>query len=382
MDLLSFWLVIVALILFIAYASLIRFYKKGWDECPVFESNENFKPSTKVSVIVPARNEEKNIPACLASLQKQSYPSLLLEVLVIDDHSEDGTAEAVRSFPMTNVHLIPLKDFVDDEINAYKKKAIGVGITKSTGDWIVTTDADCTAGPNWIREIMAYKEKTSAAFIAAPVKLAPRDNFLEVFQTLDFLTLQGITGAVVHRNLHAMCNGANLAYAKEAFHAVNGFEDIDGIASGDDMLLMHKIKSKFPGQTAYLKSQHAIVSTQPAYTWKAFWNQRIRWSSKADKYQDKKIFRILLLVYFFNLVLLLLFIMTPWNFDAFLVAVLLLLCKTVVEYPFVNAIAKFFGQGRLMFYFIFLQPFHLLYVVIAGFLGKFGKYEWKGRKVK
>jgi len=382
MDLLSFWLVIAALLLFIAYAFLIRFYKKGWDDCPIIQSDENFQPSTKVSVIVPARNEEKNILACLASLQKQTYPSLLLEVLVIDDHSEDGTAEAVRSFPMSNLHLVRLKDFVVDELNAYKKKAIAVGIDQSTGDWIVTTDADCTAGPDWIKEIMAYKEKTSAAFIASPVKLTPRDNFLEVFQTLDFLTLQGITAAAIYRDLHSMCNGANLAYSKEAFRAVNGFEDIDGIASGDDMLLMHKIKSKFPGQAVYLKNQHAIVSTHPAHTWKTFWNQRIRWSSKADKYQDKKIFRILILVYFFNLILLLLFLMTPWNFDAFLVAVLLLLCKTVVEYPFVNAIAKFFGQGRLMYSFIFLQPFHLVYVVIAGLFGKFGKYEWKGRKVK
>jgi hypothetical protein len=145
---------------------------------------------------------------------------------------------------------------------------------------------------------------------------------------------------------------------------------------------MHKIKEKFPDQLAYMKSQHAIVATPPARTWKAFWNQRIRWSSKADKYQDKRIFRILLLVYFFNLILLLLFVMAPWNFDAFLVAILLILCKTVVEYPFVNAVAKFFGQRRFMYSFIFFQPFHLLYVVIAGFLGKFGKYEWKGRKLK
>jgi cellulose synthase/poly-beta-1,6-N-acetylglucosamine synthase-like glycosyltransferase len=382
MDLLSFWLVILALILFIAYIFLIQFYKKGWEECPGFESTENFHPSKKVSVIIPARNEEKNIKLCLSSLQKQSYPSLLLEVLVIDDHSEDGTAEVARAFPMSNLHIIPLKDFVTDQINAYKKKAIALGIAQSTGDWIVTTDADCTAGPEWIKEIMAFQEATGAAFIAAPVKLSPRENFLEVFQTLDFLTLQGITAAAIHRNLHTLCNGANLGYAKDAFLSVNGFENIDGIASGDDMLLMHKIKEKFPGKTFYLKSRGAIVTTQPTHTWKAFWNQRIRWSSKADKYEDKKIFRILLLVYLFNLVLLLLFLMAPWNFDAVLVAILLLLCKTVVEFPFVNSVSKFFAQGRFMYYFIFLQPFHLLYVVISGFLGKFGKYEWKGRKVK
>ena len=124
MDVLSFWLVIIALILFIGYAYLIRFYKKGWDECPLYQSDESFQPSKKVTVIIPARNEEKNIHTCLTSLQKQSYPSLLLEVLVVDDHSEDGTAEVVRNFPMTNVHLIPLKDFLGNNINAYKKKEL------------------------------------------------------------------------------------------------------------------------------------------------------------------------------------------------------------------------------------------------------------------
>jgi len=128
MDLLSFWLVIVALMLFIAYAFLIRFYKKGWDECLVIQSDENFQPSTKVTVIIPARNEEKNIRACLASLQKQIYPSLLLEVLVIDDHSEDNTANAVRQFP--NVKLLALHD---ETVNSYKKKAIEKGIAAATG---------------------------------------------------------------------------------------------------------------------------------------------------------------------------------------------------------------------------------------------------------
>ncbi|HYJ37326.1 MAG TPA: glycosyltransferase, partial [Chitinophagaceae bacterium] len=378
----SFWLVIVALILFIAYAVLIGRYKRGWEECSTFEGGNEFHPSKKVSVIIPARNEEKNISACLSSLKNQTYPASLLEILVVDDHSEDGTADVAKSFPMSNVRLIPLSDFVDGKLNSYKKKAIEVGISQATGDWIITTDADCTSGSEWIWQMMAFQEMKSAELIAGPVKLTARENLLEVFQALDFLTMQGITAAAAHRNLHTMCNGANLAYSKQAFLDVKGFENIDTIASGDDMLLMQKVNARFPGQTAYLKSVKAIVTSAPARTWKEFWQQRIRWSSKADKYGDKKIFRILLLVYFFNFSMLALFLLTLWNGAAILAALLLLLCKTVVEFPFVNSVAKFFGQQKLMYYFIFLQPFHLLYVVIAGFLGKFGKYEWKGRSVK
>jgi biofilm PGA synthesis N-glycosyltransferase PgaC len=382
MDAFSFWLVVVALLLLIAYAVLLAYYKRGWEESELFEASDGFQPTKKVTVIIPARNEEKRIAACLSSLQNQTYPKSLLDVIVVDDHSEDNTTAIVDSFPMNNLRLIRLNDFVEKPLNSYKKKAIEIAITQSNGDWIITTDADCTSGPEWLWQLMAFQGESSSELIAAPVMLEAKENLLEVFQALDFLTLQGITAAASHLKLHTMCNGANLAYSRQAFQGVNGFENIDALASGDDMLLMYKINERFPGKTSYLKSKKAIVRSLPAKTWKEFWHQRIRWSSKADKYQDKRIFRILLLVYFFNLSLVILFILTFWSSTVLLVALLLLLCKTVVEFPFVNSVAKFFGQQRLMYYFVFLQPFHLLYVVCAGFLGKFGSYEWKGRKVK
>ena len=68
-----------------------------------------------------------------------------------------------------------------------------------------------------------------------------RTNAFHIFQSLDFLSLQGITAASVFSRFHTMCNGANLAYEKKAFEEVSGFAGIDQIASGDDMLLMHKI---------------------------------------------------------------------------------------------------------------------------------------------
>ncbi len=67
-----------------------------------------------------------------------------------------------------------------------------------------------------------------------------------------------------------MCNGANLAYKREVFYEVDGFKGIDNIASGDDMLLMHKIWKRYPNQIGYLKAKEAIVETEAAPTWKAF----------------------------------------------------------------------------------------------------------------
>jgi cellulose synthase/poly-beta-1,6-N-acetylglucosamine synthase-like glycosyltransferase len=100
MDLATFWLVVVTLILFIAYAILISHYKKEWQDSPIFEVNESFKKKKKVSVIVPARNEASVITACLTSLQNQTYPNHLLEIIVVDDHSD------VYALQVWLIHLI------------------------------------------------------------------------------------------------------------------------------------------------------------------------------------------------------------------------------------------------------------------------------------
>jgi cellulose synthase/poly-beta-1,6-N-acetylglucosamine synthase-like glycosyltransferase len=178
-----------------------------------------------------------------------------------------------------------------------------------------------------------------------------------------------------------MCNGANLAYEKKAFEEVEGFRGIDKIPSGDDMLLMHKIYKKYPDKVFYLKSRPAIVSTHAEPTWQKFVNQRIRWASKASTYDDKRIFWVLLLVYMVNLLFSVLLVASCWNRWYLLLALLLGIAKTSVEYPFVRMVAGFFGQQRLMVYFPCLQPFHIVYTVIIGWFGQFGSYRWKDRKV-
>ena len=382
MDDLSFWLVITAVVTFIAYAVLIEYYRKGWQRLDGYMAPAEFVPSAKVTVIIPARNEEKTIGYCLQSIVNQHYPPEWIQVIVIDDHSADRTAEIVRGFNNDSIELISLQDYVQDPINSYKKKAIETGIAHATGDWIITTDADCIAGKEWIRTVMSFQQETGAVIIGAPVKLQSRSTLLSIFQSLDFITLQGITAASVSRGLHTMANGANLCYAREAFHAVNGFEGIDHIASGDDMLLMHKITRQYPGKMRYLKSRDALITTEAARSWSAFWQQRIRWASKADKYDDKKVFRVLLLVYILNLLLLGMFVLSFFNADLLVIVILFWFSKVLLELPFVNAVASFFGERKLMKFFPFLQPLHILYTVVAGWLGKFGRYQWKGRTVQ
>jgi hypothetical protein len=163
---------------------------------------------------------------------------------------------------------------------------------------------------------------------------------------------------------------------------VHGFNGIDNIASGDDMLLMHKIYTRYKKQVHYLFSQQSIVDTLPMQTWKDFFNQRIRWASKADKFEDKRILFVLIFVYFFNLSFLLLLIASIWFHYMIWYLFAMLVAKTIIDFRFMVPVAKFFKEEKLLWWFPFMQPFHIGYTIIAGWLGKFGKYSWKGRVVK
>lgn len=369
-------LLFVCGLLFLLYAILVLYYWYSWKIVPEYAPAGNHF-TTKVSVIIPARNEEKHIGRLLKALQKQTYPEELTEVIVIDDHSTDRSAEIVRSFE--RVKLLSLNN---DVINSYKKKAIETGIAAAQGDWIVTTDADCVPAENWLSTLFAFREEKKPVFIAAPVLMNHDSSVLQLFQAMDFIILQAITGAVVSRQQLTMCNGANIAYERNVFNEVNGFAGIDHIASGDDMLLMHKIWKPYPDRVMYLKAREAIVATEPQPTWRSFLNQRIRWASKAGKYEDKRLTPVLLLVYLFNASFVAMFAAGFLSYQYWIYMAGLWVLKTLVELPLFTAAARFFNENSMIKWFFLFQPLHIVYTVLSGLLGQIGSYEWKGRKVK
>ena len=387
----------ISCLLFTAYGGLIVVYRRVWKAIPPFVPDQ--RPGvTRITVLVPARNEEAIIAECLGSLAGQSYPKDRFEVIVLDDHSTDNTAAMVRDFALVpearglSLRCLSMADVPQPSGGqAYKKFAIETGVGAASGELIVTTDADCRFHQDWLSTVAACYEERGARFIAAPVRIgAPMmsggdrrnsKSLLGIFQTLDFITLQGITGAAVQSRFHSMCNGANLAFAREAFYEVDGYRGVDHIPSGDDMFLMHKIYKHYPEKVFFLKSSRAIVTTRPESSWKGFLHQRVRWASKADSYQDKRIFWILLLVYVVNVLFIALLAGAFFNYWWLWLFLLLLVTKTLVEYPFVRDVAGFFGQQGLMVYFPILQPLHIFYTVIVGWLGKFGSYNWKGRTI-
>ncbi len=365
---------VVILLVFACYAGLLVLYTRQWKK--LNDYTPSAPPSVKVSVVIAARNEEKTLPPLLHDLKQQDFPAFLFEVIIVNDFSTDGTAAIAQHLPPNFRMLMP----VSTAEQSSKKKAIATGIAAATGELILVTDADCRIGKSWISTMASFYAQTGASFIAAPVKYTYQPSLLQVLQVLDFITLQGITAASVSANFGTMCNGANLAYTKAAFESVNGFAGIDSVPTGDDMLLMYKIWKVAPEKVFYLKSNEAIVTTAPMLTWRAFYQQRRRWASKTMVYDDKRLILVLAFVLLLNLLPCILLAAAFFNPVFLLYSFFCLLAKTLIEWPFVFSVAKFFGEQKLMRYFFFLQPLHVFYTVFVGIWSQVGGYEWKGRK--
>jgi len=376
----------IALIMCLLYAVTMMVYRLLWNrvpDAPLLPGDYN--PATSIAVIVPARNEAAVIGDCIRSLLAQDYPQHLLEIIVVDDHSTDDTAAEAQAFKAPHVRVLSLAALPPDKqaAGSFKKKALATGIGYSSATLIVTTDADCTAGPQWLRQIAALYETNNPAMIVAPVVFDNNNTIVERFQEIDFMTMQGITAATVQGRLGIMCNGANLAFTRRTYDAVGGYQGVDHIVSGDDYLLMMKIRQQFSADSiVYLKATAAIVHTPPQPDWRSFFRQRIRWASKTGKYKDPAVTAILLLVYCFNTVLLLVSATSLLTGRQLHLTALLWIIKTSMELIFLFPVARFYGKRSLLWWFPVLQPLHSCYIFTAGFFGAMGKYSWKDRKVQ
>ena len=129
----------------IGYIFLLQWITEGWE---VFIPYKGGNPSTKVSIIIAARNEEANIANCLSSIYKNKYPQDLLEIIVVDDQSQDRTAAIVKEqFPQVTL-LYTIK-------NQGKKAAIQLAANRSQGELLMFTDADCIVPEKWLDTLVS-----------------------------------------------------------------------------------------------------------------------------------------------------------------------------------------------------------------------------------
>lgn len=362
----------------VTYVLMVLYLRRGWSVIPRYSSQKAV--ITRVSVLIAARNEEHNIRRTLDCILGQDYPTNLVEIVVVDDHSTDRTSEIVQSYADRGVQLIQLN--VGNTMNSYKKYAIARAIEHSTGDIIVTTDADCRMGPNWLTTIVQYFEDHSSYMVSSPVVYSEEKSFFEELQTLEFLYLIGLGAAGIGNRSPTTCNGANLAYRRATFYEVGGFKGIDQLASGDDELFLHKVAEKYADRIGFCKAPEAIVYTDAKPDLASFLSQRKRWASKSTKYKDKKVVFLGVSIWLFNVALIVSILFFIYQLPVCNWLLLTAFClKGVAEFVFMIPITQFARRTSLLLYLPLLTFIHSFYIVYIGIAGNMGKYDWKGRNV-
>jgi len=199
---------------------------------------------TRISIVVPARNEEERLPRCLAALCCQSLSDF--ELIVVDSASTDRTGEVARDFGARVVR-------VEEPGVARARQA---GFEEAQGEIIVSTDADAIPSSDWL-------ERLVAPFCDPEV--------VGTFGTLHF-TRGGLLSEVGHAlfsvfqraNYHSgrpLFCGPNFAVSKGAFHTVDGFKRGDGYpGEAEDVRLALKIREM--GKIVFLHDLPMVVSVR------------------------------------------------------------------------------------------------------------------------
>lgn len=370
---------IISFSLALAYLGLILFLRKGWNSLKIYNLKSNqFK--TTVSILIAARNEEDKIFKTISDILAQDYPSHLVELIVVDDHSTDSTSEIVLSFADKGVKLVVLNE--SKPLNSYKKKAITEAIKLSEAELIITTDADCRMSPDWLKTIIGFYEAGNYKLISSPVLYFEEKSTFEKMQSLEFLFLVGLGAAGVGNKMPSTCNGANLAYRREVFYELKGFQGIDQLASGDDELFLHKVASVYPDGIGFCKARGAMVYTHAKSSLSEFIQQRKRWASKSTKYKNKAVVFIGVLVWVFNLLILLISILGFFNPFYWYLCLGIISIKFVAELFFQIVLCRFANRIKLLWLLPLLTITHIFYMLYIGIAGNSGKYNWKGRMVR
>lgn len=334
-----------------------------------FRPKNSVSEKLKFSVIIPFRNEENVMKNCLTAVANQSYPKELYEVILVDDSSDDNTVDTITELLSENIKLY-------SSATTGKKAAISLGISKAENEIIVTTDADCTMGEDWLQEIA--NNFGISDMLVLPVVLEYADSF-STFQALDYLSLQGVTAATIGLKSPTMCSGANLAYRKSVFVEVGGYKGNEKISSGDDVFLLEKFSKSHV--VNYYFSPKAVVKTTPAASFKQFISQRVRWGSKMTKVSfsfAKLLGGVVLLVHFS---LFITFLVAAIYVELLPIVGLAFAVKLAIDFTFLALVSKAMKQHALLRYFPASAIKNFVYTIIVLFFGKFASVKWKGREI-
>ncbi|MFM7017237.1 glycosyltransferase family 2 protein [Flavobacterium sp.] len=349
----------------------------GFNKLNYFEKTEK-PPQNSFSIIVPFRNEEKNLPKLLKSIANLNYPVEKFEIILVDDFSSDASERVCINWRLAN-GLIESTLLENLRLsNSPKKDAISRAIPIVKHPWIITTDADCVVPKNWLTTLDNFIQEKQPEMVVGAVVYKTKNNWMHHFQQLDLMSLQGTTIGSFGLDKPFMCNGANFAYTKQLFLEIGGFGGINSMASGDDVLLLQKAIAHNSDKVGYLKNKNFIVKTKPINDLFELFMQRVRWASKTSSYKNNYAKILAVIVLGMNLSLLLSLGLCYYGKINFWYLVFAFGIKYCIDYLLLYKTNSYLRKKKL-FPPLASSLLYPLFSSLVAIYSIFGSYRWKGR---
>ena len=372
----------LATLLTALYAAALFVLRSGLRKLAADQPRTQDSPSGShlpvLSIVISARNEENNLPRLLPCLFAQDYPHEKLEIVIVDDRSEDSSWEFLQraAGEHGNLKILLVTDLLPDF--APKKRALELAIRSARGEIILLTDADCTPPQTWARAMVGWYEDGVAGVVGySPYRFERgQQGLIEGMLALDYFSIFAVAAASAGLGGAVTASGTNLSYRKQTFLDVGGFESIKQWISGDDDLFVHEVARRKMGKFVFALDPMAYVPAAAPTSWRQFWNQRIRYASKSLQYGPSMTLG-LLAFYLLNLGLIVGIGLSVRDPSLWLSIAALWVAKAMFEMTFLSNAAGLFHEERLLSHFIPTALLHPLYISLFGLLGLFVNFRWK-----
>ena len=327
-----------------------------------------------VSVIVAMRNEEKNVDGIVSSLVNQQYPQNLLEIIIVDDNSDDDTADKLRALGEKFQHL-KIIHRRDEAYKGNKKLSLRLAIEQSKGEILLFTDADCRPQADWVRAtVKNFDAKTGVVLGLSP--WIGSKSFLHKIIYIDSLAVGLVALGSAGMKAPVTCTGRNLAYRKSIFDEVNGYAAIEKSVSGDDDLFLQLVHHKTNWKIKATTAKGSVVPSFHNFSWQNFFRQKRRHLS-AGKYYS---LNSSLSYGIYHIANLWLWASPCWTFfgnEAMILPFMLLAIKFTIDRMAIAAVHKLYYRKFVWYDFLGWEMMFLFYNVVLAPLSWFGKIKWR-----
>lgn len=330
----------------------------------------NYEDLPNATVIVAARDEEENIYSCLVSLNNLTYPNGKLEIILVDDFSEDGTGKIIDEFIKDKPVF---KKITPDKISTLKGKvnAIASAVKIASGEIILLTDADCTVTDTWAVTLASYYYNKNVGVVNG-FTIINNGNIFSTIQGIDLVFLLSAASGTINLKYPVSCIGNNMSFRKEAYLEMGGYENLP-FSVTEDFMLLHGISGLKNYKIIYPLVKESLVISKPCIGLKDLISQKKRWG-RGGIVAPAGGFLIMGIAFISNLLVLL----TPLFFSS--VWLYLAVFKIIVDYLFLYPVYRVLGTKNQLKYFIFFQVYFIVYTTLLPLILVFSrKISWKGR---